>query len=482
MSCTVPHVIELTNLKNSSTITHELVLIKGKISKPCAFHNQIKLKSSSNSNEVRVSSINGEFKILYDFNSSSEVIEEFRITYCTASIKFKCHYRPQENPYKVQPLYIICRGHDGSFNSSATAKYDNSANSASEACAIIDLNIKLLQCLYAEKLNEAGFGRKTFVLKSKCQIFESNLDVEEALTLSQEDLWNKFAYEVINSELGIDPKIKFVAFIGCTKYEPITDGDFSYENIKRHMKANAALGGGGLALFGSGFFYTWPSRFEDIIKCFENNEKVDLEKFADDSNYRRTFAGVYATSLGAVCHEIGHIFDLGHTTDGVMGNGFDYLNRVFTIDKLTENLPERIIGAQKQTTEAPVRFTKIKREQNRFLEKYHEQKSGGDSFYFTRNCAIILAYNRWLRNCNSEQHLAKARITLDKSSFTVMTSCPLKLIEIRCSADSLVVDYFEFSEEKAVHEFVLPKHLDHTNNHVFVICIDGTSKRLDFDT
>ncbi|XP_055909745.1 uncharacterized protein LOC129944389 [Eupeodes corollae] len=513
MCCVVPHVIELTNLTNNSVINHEFLLIKGKLSKTCSPDKQIQLKSSRNghhklvSQESRVSVANGEFKILYRFQACGEatgamkVTEEFIVSYCSASIKFKCHYRPQENPYKIQPFYIICKGHDGSFNSTTAESSGrrvgggggsfgggggvgsgNGSGSASEACAIIDLNMKLLQCLYAEKLNESGFGRRTFVLKSRCQIFKSNLDVEEALKLSQEELWNKFAYEIINSEHGNDPKVKFVAFIGCTKYEPITDGDFSYENIKRHIKGNAALGGGGLALFGSGFFYSWPSKFEDIIDCFENNEKVDLERFADDSNYRRTYSGVYATSLGAVCHEIGHIFDLGHTNDGVMGNGFDYLNRVFTIDKLTESLPDRIIGPQTQPTDVPsVRFTKIKRDQNRFLEKYHEQKSGGDSFFFTRNCAIILAYNRWLRN-DCKDDMKNARITQEKDNLLVMASSPLKLIEIRCTADSLVSDYFEFAKEKFTYEFALPKDIDYTKHHVFAICIDGTTKRLDFDS
>lgn len=49
----------------------------------------------------------------------------------------------------------------------------------------------------------------------------------------------------------------------------------------------------------------------------------------DDSNYRGTHGGCLATTLGSVLHELGHTFDLGHTREGIMGRGFDNVDRVF---------------------------------------------------------------------------------------------------------------------------------------------------------
>lgn len=49
----------------------------------------------------------------------------------------------------------------------------------------------------------------------------------------------------------------------------------------------------------------------------------------DDSNYRGTHGGCLATTLGSVLHELGHTFDLGHTREGIMGRGFDYVDKVF---------------------------------------------------------------------------------------------------------------------------------------------------------
>ncbi|CAA9994181.1 unnamed protein product, partial [Nesidiocoris tenuis] len=57
----------------------------------------------------------------------------------------------------VVPLYVICEGHDGRFQ--APAGVDNSAQSA---CQRIALGLQLVQCLFAEKLRERGFPRKTF--------------------------------------------------------------------------------------------------------------------------------------------------------------------------------------------------------------------------------------------------------------------------------------------------------------------------------
>lgn len=53
--------------------------------------------------------------------------------------------------------------------------------------------------------------------------------------------------------------------------------------------------------------------------------------------YRGTYGGCFATTLGSVCHELGHTFDLGHTPDGIMGRGFYNVNLVFTFQTCKGN-------------------------------------------------------------------------------------------------------------------------------------------------
>lgn len=101
--------------------------------------------------------------------------------------------------------------------------------------------------------------------------------------MNQNEMWNYFAREIMNSTIGSNQK-KYVAFLSCTKY---TNGDgVSYEEMLNQTQAHAALGGGGLALFGTACLYTWPKNVFQVSSCFKNQELVDKYHFMDDSCYR----------------------------------------------------------------------------------------------------------------------------------------------------------------------------------------------------
>jgi len=236
---------------------------------------------------------------------------------------------------------------------------------------------------------------------------------------------------------------------------------------------------------------------------------VDIARLPDESNYRRTYGGVYASTLGAVCHELGHCFDLGHTTEGVMGQGFDYLNRVLTVDQPTEHLPQRIVEARRAAASAAgaeggsgsgssssssgnrARFTKLKlQNSSQLLDNYHNQRRH-DSFYFARNCAVILAHHRWL-NLELEETAAESfeplEIQLNQATREILSSRPIRLVELRCNQNSLVAHYEEFEEAaESVHRFQLPASLWHLlaeqrTHYVFVLTTSGDTKRLSCDS
>ena len=113
-------------------------------------------------------------------------------------------------------------------------------------------------------------------------------------------------------------------------------------------KAHAALGIGGLALFGSGCLHTWPESVDDISDAFMDSTVVDWKKCMDDSAFRyvlmlatvmilelnlflfrHTFGGCFSNTAGAVLHELGHCLDLAHANEGIMARGFQDLDRVF---------------------------------------------------------------------------------------------------------------------------------------------------------
>lgn len=49
--------------------------------------------------------------------------------------------------------------------------------------------------------------------------------------------------------------------------------------------------------------------------------------------FSRIYGNSFSASLGAVCHELCHTFDLGHTTDGIMGRDFDRVGVIFSLFK-----------------------------------------------------------------------------------------------------------------------------------------------------
>ncbi|XP_017492492.1 PREDICTED: uncharacterized protein LOC108380610 [Rhagoletis zephyria] len=505
--CICEHRIEVDNLDNGEIINHTILLIKGHIRQPrfplpnnttkkCV-EEQLVLRlrqqlvhadSAGVLQQHTPISRNGQFKLLCDLGQHVSLAEEIQLqldfSFCNTLHQLEILYKAADTSnknYRLQPLYITC------------SKQSVPVELVHENCEKINLNLRLVQCIYAEQLRTAGFGRRTFTINGDCQVFESNLTCEEVWQQNEKDLWQNFAQELLNSSnWGEDSKLKFVAFISCTRYDGAAvaaSGDFSYANIRLHLRGHAALGGGGLALFGAAYLFAWPQTCNAIQTCFGSTKEVDLTELPDDSNYRRTYGGVYATTLGAVVHEIGHTFDLGHTKDGVMGNGFDYVNRVFTLDNLTEHLPDRIIQHVAPKVIAQVatrpRFTQLKRTTNSFLDKYHEQKTS-DSFYFTRNCAVILAHHKWFRIHNGsadEERACDAEITYDAVNNCVISAGdnhPLCLIEVRCMDNSLVKYWYELQSGKDIDEiytFHLPKEAHEENHYLFVLTKTGLTKR-----
>jgi len=63
------------------------------------------------------------------------------------------------------------------------------------------------------------------------------------------------------------------------------------------------LGGGGLALFGTGNLHTWAASVDEIYKRFTDTQKIDRSKFMDDSAYR----------LVTFCRNIWLVFRLLYT-------------------------------------------------------------------------------------------------------------------------------------------------------------------------
>lgn len=455
------HEIIIHNVNKSEKLTCPLYLLKGSIRNPC---NCIKIFiSSHNATEYSCSFCpnTGKFKALVGDLVDGK--NHLTISYCSAVTKLTLTLAaPLSVKYTVKVLYIVCKDHDGCFQSPSTD------NNVDDACARLTVGIKLVQSLYGDKLLEQGFGRKTFQLSSGCVPFYSQLPVDDAKCMDENSLWNYFAREVIATENQTFENRKFIAFIGCTEYRGISDGNYTHENVKLKTVANAALGGGDFALFGTGCLYTWPKSIPDVMQCFESAEPIDVRNYMDDSNSRKTFGGCFATTLGSVCHEVGHIFDLGHSRGGIMGNGLDFVNRVFTVRNQTEDLPNRItstVPPEKKILNDP-RLTKLK-STNKFLNLFHYQK-GKDLTYFERNSAITLAYHKWF-NQYTDTSSGDIFCTKNGERRAIKSKkFPIRLVEFRDKDSALMISNYSFLDE-SILEFTIPGGIVEGSCDVFVI-------------
>lgn len=506
--------IFVTNFQNGETVNYSIVLVRGIITRGNS-NNQDKLTCIVINNGIQKSSewniYNGEFKVIIELNRGENTI---LLQYAEQQRKtIILDYTPRKTNLRVTPVYIICQGHDGCFQSPTDVD-----NSIENACCRIALGVKLIQSITAEKLFESGIGRKTFQLEHEvnlknpeCIVFKSTLNVNKARKMKQAELWTHFGRELMLSDLGSNER-KYLAFISCTRFKGTDiDKPMTHDEIVSLTEGYAALGGGGLALFGTACLYTWPSSVDEIIPKFMDTTPVNTKRFMDDSGYRGTFGGCFSTTLGSVFHELGHTFDLGHTKDGIMGRGFDNIDRVFTLGEkisplLRDNMnntsgkpvqhstvslqrninvtmnvaePLRVLGPRSKTTlgnfasmsksdivRRNPNVTPITRPSsvyssitNNFSDSKRNisRTNGNDSIYWTRNCAVLLSYHRWFNNEYGRERQAITRyLKFDTNKMMIISTAGIRIVEVRDESNGMVLDSYEFTNLLPEKRFLVP--------------------------
>lgn len=465
-NCSKSHSIEIINMQTNEHVRNSIVLLKGKIVNCVSSDLSISITHALKTSEsfyccdLQKTNNRKTFKCLIQLDSGRN---DLIINYCCASKPFTIFYdKPTKAQYILKVYYIICKDHSGEFQSD-----NDDGNSAEIACNRINLAMQLIQCLIAEKLFEAGFGRKTFKFLD-CKPFFSALSIDLARTWDPSQLWSFHAKEFLANEKDTaDCSIKYVGLLASSIY---TQGK---------LQGHASLGAGDVAIYGTACIYTWPTHLKEVKESFQNDKIIDTTKLMDDSNSRGTYGGCFATTLGSLCHEIGHIFDLGHTNNGIMGNGFDFINRVFCHENITTILPARHVSncqsinsthAKKTVTDS--RLTHIKKS-NRFLNEYQHQKDN-DLTFFCKNCNILLSNHKWLNQFN----YIPFQITISRSIHTKLTSIlPIYLVELRDKSNGLCIEYYEFSKDENKHEFIIPDKLNAINYDILVLDSNGNIKR-----
>lgn len=467
MTCKKNHSIDIKKIDENQKFSREIVLIYGTVKNPCD------CKYIEFNGSLRQALYNGNFKILISLQRNS--VNQLTVKYCETKLEIKLQHESSIDPiyYDIQPIYIITKDHDGCFQSDGFT-----SNSPDAACTKINLIMELAQCVISSKIYEAEGKEKSFKLQ-ECEIFDSELSTEDALKMTQWELYDKVAKDLV-LKFGDDvgKTRKFVGFLSCTKFLGLNESEaYNYLNIKNKTLANASLGNGFLALLGTGCFYALPNDVNNVVEAFQDKKAVDVKKLLDDSNYRGTYGGCFSTFLGSLIHELGHCFDLGHTNTGLMGTDIDHVHRFFLCQNFTEIMPKRIISncqpIEKAENNLSNRITKIKKN-GTYMEKYHEQKNN-DLTNFEQNCLITLMTHKWFTQNNTIDCVTIQDRTVSSNN------SELVLVEIRESKlkNSMLKKFWDL-RDRQVKKFEIPADELQENVDVFAINCNSCFLKVSF--
>jgi hypothetical protein len=236
------------------------------------------------------------------------------------SLKILVDYKPMTNPYKVITMYVLA-------SDSQERYYTSHLGDKFPIREKMDIMMKLLQSATAEMMNVDGYGRKTFALETdssgtvQVHFLRLPKTAAEMRAMDNGESWN-YIYGQAKAQFP-EETTHWAGLLGFT----------AYDRAAAKASGTYALGGGSLALFGSGTLQWMPSSWADVPTAMEDATVIETPTIMEDSAGRQTIWANVSTGYGALLHELGHTFGLPHSADGfsVMSRGFDHFNRWFTV-------------------------------------------------------------------------------------------------------------------------------------------------------
>ena len=311
--------IQVVNFTDGTEIDYPVALLRGRLSDESATEIVCtNLSSQKASRQIHGDAWKGQFKVLAELVPGENELELTSGDYKTT---LKLNYKKNSNPLVIRMIYMTDSTGDTTFQT----PYKNDPQNYKGK---LDTALKLMQCFTAETMNDAGLGRKTFNLELDengdviVHVFKGKQTAEEYGSAGSDNEW----YGRVNREISHDfpwYSGKNLVIPSYTRFDPET----------KKAKCHTALGGGSLALFGSGCMYTWPDNLDGVVKAFTDSTPVDKERFHDDSAFRSVYWAAASTTIGAALHELGHTFGLPHSNQprDIMTRGIDQFNRFFVM-------------------------------------------------------------------------------------------------------------------------------------------------------
>lgn len=412
-----PTQLAVTSHDEQLTVRHSVLLLQGTVAAEAGSLKIINLSAPEDAEAVQVVRHRDKFRALVELfpgkNELSLVADEPE-----QRSRFVINYQPQTNPYYVRLVWMT-------DNSGATEFATPTVDTPQDYEARLRTAALLMQSFTAERMNQQGYGYRTFRLERDqagevvVHTWRGPQSKDEYHAMQSDQLWWRHVYGWINSEHP-DAFAKNMVLAAYTRKEPGTG----------KMLAHTALGGGNLGLFGSASVFSWPRSIAEASAVFQNDSLYDTTLVHDDSVGRSTVWGLASTTIGATLHEMGHTFGLPHVIDprGIMRRGFDQFNRAFTF-----------YDPPSGRNAGPVYF------------------AGDEEAYFAPISASYLRWSRWFQLDEQEFSDNRPKIAVDEDDGKITVTSDNGVAWIGLHSGDEVRAFTEYDPNNLPREVTLPR-------------------------
>ncbi|MGI6401238.1 MAG: hypothetical protein ACOX0A_03880 [Thermoguttaceae bacterium] len=318
--------ITIANYEDFEVVRFPVVLLRGEIPDVQEGTAVVENLSSSLPSRIMRSKIyRGRFKILAEL---TEGVNRLSISADAQRLDFTLIYRPNRNPRFLRLIYFFDSSglHEVEVPPEWLDGRSDDEVPSTNFVGKLQTAARLWQTATAERLYDAGYGRRTFRLETddagQVVVWKQRgkRTKEEYCAKSELERFNEVYKEVVSGPAYSENACYFIvtAFGGGSK--PGED------------QGRIALGSDLAAMLDANTLFAWPDDLSDAIDWLSDPTPIS-DVWSRDSAYRNTRWALTASTLGAGLHELGHAFGLNHSTDpnDFMSRGFDRFNRIFTL-------------------------------------------------------------------------------------------------------------------------------------------------------
>ncbi len=320
--------ITVENYSDAEVVRYPVVLLRGRVeggrNETVVVEN---FSSSLPSRIVKTEMFGGRFKALMEL---TEGANHLSVASGVARMDITLIYRKSTNKHFVR-LISFSDLTDTGKNTDIPVEWLKGRRSSFPSELNLEGRLRtaalLWQTATAERLYDAGYGRRTFTLETDSEgrvvVWKQRgkKTCEEYCAKSEAERFREIYNEILSGATYDKNACFFVLIAFGEKNE-----------VLEQNRGRMALGADNFAMIDSTAFFSCPQDISEASDFFLDSTEVS-NLWAHDSAYRNVRWALTASTLGAGLHELGHAFGLGHLNDpnDFMSRGFDRFNRIFTL-------------------------------------------------------------------------------------------------------------------------------------------------------